>query len=371
MKTKSIHIISFDVPYPADYGGIIDVYYRIKALYKLGFKIHLHCFQYGREESNKLNEICEKVTYYPRKRRLLDFLHLTPFIVQTRTSKTLEANLLKDNAPILIEGLHCTSILENKSFKNRTTIVRTHNIEHDYYNGLSKTNNLKDFCYFKLEAFKLKRYESILKKANAILAIQEEDQKHFKTINSNTFSLPICYKENKDWSQKETYPYLLFQGNLSVKENQDAILWIIENVWTKLNNRLKFIVAGKNPSSDLKKTLQKHKIKLVTNPEQTEMDQLIQEARIHLLYTNQSTGAKLKVINALQSNGHVLLNTVLIEGTDLSILCHVCDTSIEYEKAIINLSKEELSNNDFQTRKDYFEKKLNIVNNCKIIEEII
>ena len=93
MKTKSIHIISFDVPYPADYGGVIDVYYRIKALYKLGFKIHLHCFQYGREESNKLNEICEKVTYYPRKRRLLDFLHLTPFIVQTRTSKTLEANL--------------------------------------------------------------------------------------------------------------------------------------------------------------------------------------------------------------------------------------------------------------------------------------
>lgn len=371
MKIKSIHIISFDVPYPADYGGVIDVYYRIKALYKLGFKIHLHCFQYGREESSKLNEICEKVSYYPRKRRLLDFFQLRPFIVQTRISKVLEANLLKDNAPILMEGLHCTSILENKSFKDRTTIVRTHNIEHDYYNGLSKTNDLKDFCYFKLEAFKLKRYESILKKANAILAIQEEDQKHFKTINSNTFSLPICYKENKDWSKKETSRYLLFQGNLSVKENQYAIHWIIENVWVKLDYKLKFIVAGKNPSSDLKKTLKQHKIELVTNPKQTEMDKLIQEARIHLLYTNQPTGAKLKVINALQSNGHVLVNSALIEGTDLSILCHVCDTSKEFEEAIIELSKRELANNDFQSRKNYFERNLNVAKNCKIIEEII
>ena len=27
-----LHIVSFNVPWPADYGGVIDVYYRIKAV---------------------------------------------------------------------------------------------------------------------------------------------------------------------------------------------------------------------------------------------------------------------------------------------------------------------------------------------------
>ena len=32
MTENHLHIISFDVPYPANYGGVIDVFYRVKAL---------------------------------------------------------------------------------------------------------------------------------------------------------------------------------------------------------------------------------------------------------------------------------------------------------------------------------------------------
>ncbi|MEI7802398.1 MAG: mannosyltransferase, partial [Bacteroidota bacterium] len=45
--TNQLHIISFNVPYPPDYGGVIDVYYKIKALKEAGVKIHLHCYEYG------------------------------------------------------------------------------------------------------------------------------------------------------------------------------------------------------------------------------------------------------------------------------------------------------------------------------------
>ena len=31
-----LHIVSFNVPWPADYGGVIDVNYRIKALWASG-----------------------------------------------------------------------------------------------------------------------------------------------------------------------------------------------------------------------------------------------------------------------------------------------------------------------------------------------
>jgi len=32
----SLHIISFNIPYPPDYGGVMDVFYKIKALHDLG-----------------------------------------------------------------------------------------------------------------------------------------------------------------------------------------------------------------------------------------------------------------------------------------------------------------------------------------------
>ncbi|MCX6283192.1 MAG: mannosyltransferase, partial [Bacteroidetes bacterium] len=42
---QHLHIVSFDIPYPPDYGGVIDVYYKIKTLSEAGVKIHLHCFE--------------------------------------------------------------------------------------------------------------------------------------------------------------------------------------------------------------------------------------------------------------------------------------------------------------------------------------
>ena len=48
--TKEIHIVTFDIPYPVNYGGVIDVFYKIKALKEAGIKIHLHCFYHKRKK---------------------------------------------------------------------------------------------------------------------------------------------------------------------------------------------------------------------------------------------------------------------------------------------------------------------------------
>ena len=48
MENKRLHIVAFDVPFPANYGGAIDVFYKLKALHQLGIRITLHCFEYGR-----------------------------------------------------------------------------------------------------------------------------------------------------------------------------------------------------------------------------------------------------------------------------------------------------------------------------------
>lgn len=138
MKPKHLHIVSFDVPYPTNYGGVIDVFYKLKALYQQGIKIHLHCFKYGRAEALALKNFCEKIYYYERKMNKTQLFDSLPFVVITRSSEKLIKNLLKDKHPILFEGLHCCYHLNDERLQGRLKIVRTHNIEHDYYKNLEK-----------------------------------------------------------------------------------------------------------------------------------------------------------------------------------------------------------------------------------------
>ena len=57
MPEKRLHIISHDVPWPADYGGVVDLFYKLKALHAEGIKIKLHCFLYGsRNKQDELNK---------------------------------------------------------------------------------------------------------------------------------------------------------------------------------------------------------------------------------------------------------------------------------------------------------------------------
>ena len=136
-----INVVAFNVPYPANYGGVIDVFYKLKALYRSGFKIVLHTFYYGREKAPELEQLCEEVHYYPRKTGMLFFF----------------------------EGLHTCYYLRDKRLANRLKMVRIHNIEHEYYKGLAQSAiRLKEKLFFRMEAIRLRRYEKQLKQADLL-----------------------------------------------------------------------------------------------------------------------------------------------------------------------------------------------------------
>ena len=57
---KYLHIITLDVPYPPDYGGVYDLFYKLPALQQQGVKIHLHCFYKNRLPQRELEKYCEE-----------------------------------------------------------------------------------------------------------------------------------------------------------------------------------------------------------------------------------------------------------------------------------------------------------------------
>ena len=352
MQDKHLHIISFDIPYPPDYGGVVDVFYKIKALSSLDIKIHLHCFEYGRKHAAVLNELCFSVNYYQRKTTKLKLLSKLPYIVSSRESEPLIVNLLKDDYPILMEGLHTTLYINDERLRGRKIIVRNHNIEHDYYRHLaaSELNPFRKW-FFKTESEKLLMYEKILSNASSVASISPADHQYINKNYGNSFYLPAFHPNEKINCLIGKGDYALYHGNLRVAENNQAALFLVKEVFNQLNYRL--VIAGNNPSKELLKAVKNNSaVELKTNLSAEELQELIKQAHINVLPAFQSTGIKLKLINALFNGRFCVVNTMMVENTGLKHLCFIASTSEEWVIAISQMMRQEFSAQMIKERED-------------------
>lgn len=368
---KRIHIISFDVPFPYDYGGVIDVYHRCKALKNSGYTVFLHCFEYGRGERKELLEVADKVYYYPRKNSILSVFSFQPFIVETRKSHALLKNLLQEDAPILFEGQHTTALLSNPKLKSRIKIIRSHNVEYDYYKQLREveTNWFKRL-FFKLEAIKLKKQESTFILADKNFTVSHNDQEYFQKKYGNAYFLPVANPLSWSKEKRVTQPYILMHGNLSVKENEHAVLWALKHLNTQLE--IPFIIAGKNPSKTLINRIAEYTNTTLHNtPSNEALNALIRNAGVNLLITFQATGIKHKLINALCNGGHILANPEMVEGTGLAHLCTVKDTKAALIESISTLLACPLTENQIQQRSKEIENIYGLEQHAHQIHQII
>lgn len=246
-----------------------------------------------------------------------------PFVVATRSSEKLIENLLRDNHPILFEGLHSCFHLNDERLSNRIKITRTHNIEHDYYKSLEKVErSFFKKIYFGMEAKKLQRFEKVLNKASHIAAISSADtaqlSKRYKNVHHIT-----AFHANEEVNIKEGQgKFCLYHGNLEIGENNTAALYLVNEVFSKINVPL--IIAGRRPSAELVNAIAAHSnIQLKANINTQDIDQLIADAQINVLPTFQSTGIKLKLLAALFTGRHCVVNSVMVENTGMEQLCSI------------------------------------------------
>jgi len=365
---NTLHLISFDIPYPANYGGVIDVFYKIKALHSKGMKIILHCFQYDDKEiAAVLNQYCEEVHYYPRAKSMLSWFSATPFIVQTRNDKALIERLCKDDYPILFEGLHCCYFLSDKKLQSRQKLLRTHNVEHQYYKHLAKNEkSLFKKVFFYTEAWKLKRFENDLQNANCILSISESDRSFFAQKNESVVLLNAFHANNEVSIQKGLGHYCLFHGNLSIEDNSAAASWLIKNIFAE--NAIEFIIAGKNPNEDLISYCKAFKnVQLVSNPSDNQLNDFIQNAQINILYSSQEAGVKLKLINVLFRGRHCLANHKTFAGSGLEMLVHKAEKAIDFRTQLSRLMNVEYTASENPSRKDILIKHFDNSQNIDIL----
>jgi len=373
MPDNHLHIIAFNIPYPANYGGVIDVFYKLKALHKAGIKIHLHCYQYDRPEAPELNAYCESVNYYPRKTGMVAQFSRKPYIVESRQSEDLLKNLLDDDYPVLFEGLHSCFYINHYILHRRMLIYRESNIEHDYYYNLYKSEKkIVRKAFFLMESMKLRMYQKHLKYSNKMLVLSQTDRDYLaqKFPDKDIVYLSGFHGNSEVKSLKGKGNYVLYHGNLSVSENALAAEFLIKEVFKDLT--IPFKIAGLNPSESLKKLIARHNnIELIPNPPQAEMEELIKNAQINILMTFQATGLKLKLLNTLYNGRWVLVNAKMLAGTGLESLCEIADEAAILKQKITLLFNTEFDQNQLLARKEILQKWFSDDENArKMIHEI-
>ena len=362
-----MHIISFNVPWPANYGGVVDVFYRIRTLSEMGVSIHLHCFTYGREKAEVLNSLCKEVIYYKRDTSFIKMFSRKPYIVVSRQSEALVQNLLKDDYPILCEGVHTAALLDDKRLSGRNICLRAHNVEHDYYRLLADSTPWGwKRLFHRMEARRLKRFEPIARKAKAVFVVSDKDFGYFSAYNERVVLMPSSHESNHITVAVGRGDYLLYHGNLSVSENLQAVEYLIHHVFSQLP--FPCVIAGLNPPASLLKKVQCHpNIRLVANPSDGEMEQLLRNAQVNVLLTFQPTGLKLKLLNSLFAGRFCLVNRAMVDGSGLEQACVVADTPEAMLSALQTLWNTSFTEADLSQRKMLLQGKYDNVHNAELL----
>ena len=354
--SRHLHIVCLDVPWPADYGGAIDMMNRIMQLKKMDIKIHLHYFSYNeRGTPNELNQFCESIHVYERKKGHHGLsLHL-PYIVASRINPELIDNLRADNYPILLEGLHCTGVLSYLDIQNRKVVVRMHNDESTYYKELARAElSLPKKFFFYRESKLISKYTAGLPASCTYACLSHTDaqvfREQFHLSHVKYLSVFPTWQEVK--GEEGMGNLCLYHGNLSVPENEKAAIWLLEKVFTQI--RKPFVIAGKKPSRRLQKIahLCQHTC-LVADPSETEMNDLIRKAHINVLpsFNKNVTGIRLKLLHALYEGRHCIVNAPMVDGTGLEAACHMGTTANAFASIIAQLYHQPFTPEEINLRK--------------------
>ena len=336
---KRLHVVCLDVPYPANYGGASEMFNKIRALHAEGVSLILHCYDYGKGIQPALQRYATEVHYYERSTGHKGVSMTLPYIVASRASAELLANLSKDTHPILFEGIHTTHPLHQGLLEGRRCLVRLHNIEHSYYRQMSR-HSRDPFrkAYSFVESLLLERYERETAHRATLLPISEREASKIRKEQPKADVRPLPAFVGLDTAESETGmgSFCIYHGNLSVAENEKAATWLLKKVFNDL--AIPLVVAGKAPSARLRRLAHREQHTcIVADPTENEMRDMVRKAQMHVLPSFSDTGVKFKLLNAVFCGRHVVTNDAMVLGTGLETACHLANSPAAFKSVVTQL----------------------------------
>lgn len=370
MLQKVLHIVSFDNPFPPVYGGVIEVFFKIKPLYDLGFHIHFHSFVDVIPDQNPtLESITEKVYYYKNDKNPFYFFSRLPFSVISRNHKNLLENINKIEAPILFEGLKPTFLVYKKLLSGKRKILRLHNIEHDYFNGiaLSEKNIFRKWL-FGMEARKYKQYEAIVSEFDQIVTLSKFENQYINDKFGKASYIPVFHGNQNVKPLDGTGKYAIYHGDLRMSDNIRTVLMLID-IFKEIPDFKLVIASNSNQKLINKKIGNLKNVSYIPIENYEHLQQLLMDAQINLIFSFQKSGTKLKLMNSLYNSRFCIINDNIMDDENVTQLCEFANTKDEIIHKIQQLKNRPFI--DYEKRRNVLETQMNDVVNAKLLAQKI
>ncbi|MBA4251874.1 MAG: hypothetical protein C0425_03120 [Chlorobiaceae bacterium] len=330
---KILHI-SPNFPYPPNDGGKIVIYNFYKYIQKPGNEIDFLCI--NKNEVLNKNIICFDQKNPPKViidkgissySRIFKYLFSNkPYLIYKFYSKKLLSEIInslkrKDYDILHFEGLHSVPYALNiNSLTSSKIVIRLHNIESQIIQRyFEKTRNPLLKIFFNRENNLIKKVEAeCYKKFKNIVFITEEDKIIAKTIypyiaNPYVLSAGVDVKYFDRLENRESLD-LLYLGSMDWKPNEDAVIWFIKNVFSKLVRKypeLKFYIVGKNPTTNLKNYSSKN---IIVSGTVVDVRPYIKKSGICIIPLKVGGGMRVKILELMASNKPIITSRLGAEG---------------------------------------------------------
>ena len=349
-------ILSPEMILPANTGGRIGIYNRVKALINRGHEVYViitakRC-DVDIKYINELKTVCKHVEVCIRediiyKSAVKYLITSIPYGVLSRLFEDKIRHIICDNKFDIIISEYPQMLLNLVGCKTKAKIVlEQHNIEYEALRSIAKSYSLfnpKKILYY-IESLRMRIYEKrIIKsiKPEIITFVSQEDMERYDLCNKNTKFLASQGVDDYYSDLKNNKKIVTFVANFGYKPNIDAAKWAINNIVPEVSKFLpdvEFWFVGKNPDPKLIHLGEKYHNVIFTGCVENLMP-YYQQTSIIIIPIFSGGGINIKTLEAASANRVIVATDFALKGTGLVDNVHVlkANTANQFSDKIINV----------------------------------
>lgn len=328
-------VLSPEAVYPANTGGRIGIFNKIKYLKQLRNSVEVICIVNSDEEVqvqesvlSKMGIICHSINRNKKKNFNIIKALFFPYTVASRTYKYIKrlcCQIIKDTKIdyVLAEAPPMLMNIDSKILDNTKVILFQHNIEYVTMrsNGRAQKTFVKRVIYF-FESLRMETFEKLLYRKNFLSAVTfvSDADKEFFDNNLNygkvpTFLLPVGAESHEAVDSESNANNVVIVGKMSYAPNIEGVLWFCNKVWNNIKKSVpdaRLYIVGKDPDKCL---LNLASDDIIVTGTVDSVDDYYKMSSVAVIPLFSGGGVKTKLIEASSYKIPIVCTTSGVKGT--------------------------------------------------------
>lgn len=355
-------------PYPLFSGGQTRAYNLLRNLARKNEITLFSFWRPGRIQGpvEEMKKFCVKIDVFEgrpiwtvRNVLLAGFSHLpfaiTHFWGDQRVKTALGREIKKGKYDLIHFESFYTSPYLRTDF-DIPTVLGNENVEHRLYQRFAQKKRILPLkLLLNYDVWKMEHYEQAAwKRADLNLMVAGVDaQEVEKATGRKCLVIPNGvdvrhFKNLKSWNSKRGIKTLLFVGDFKYFANQEAISFLIKEIWPiiKRKAKVRLRLVGRNASQSIKDLVSDD---VVVDEGVGDIRQAYKEADVFVAPMQQGSGTNIKILEAMASKLPVVTTSVGIEGIEAKDgkEAVVCDNAEGFANEVVELLNRRKRSQEF------------------------